>query len=60
MIPVCFKCKHFDRKHSFIPVFKCKAFSKRIPNSIIKYGNKHLKPYPGDHGIQFEPLVTGG
>ena len=46
MIPVCFECKHFDRKHSFVPVFKCRAFKDRIPKLIVVGGNKHLQPLP--------------
>ena len=32
----------------------CKAFPDRIPEEIAYGSNKHLKPYPGDHGIQLE------
>jgi len=32
----------------------CKAFPKGIPDEIAFGNNKHLKPFPGDNGIQFE------
>ena len=49
-------CKHFIGirtvgKHA---QFVCKAFSKGIPEDITYGTNLHLKPYPGDNGIQFE------
>ena len=33
----------------------CKAFPKGIPDEIAYGNNKHLEPFPGDNGIQFEP-----
>jgi len=54
------KCKHYlgvknDGDESTERNY-CAAFSDGIPK-IIAYGeNKHDKPYPGDNGIQFEPL----
>ena len=49
---VCNKCRYlldggFKRK--------CKAFDE-IPLEIWKGKNRHRKPYPGDNGIQFEPV----
>lgn len=34
---------------------KCKAFDA-IPADILRGANDHTKPYPGDHGIQFEAI----
>ena len=34
----------------------CDAFPDGIPFQIAYGDNKHLKPYKGDHGIQFEPI----
>ncbi len=46
----CVKCKYLkDRKE-----YKCKAFDV-IPETIWNGDNDHIKPYPGDNGIQFEP-----
>jgi hypothetical protein len=32
----------------------CKAFPDGIPSEIAYGDNKHLKPYPGDNGIQYK------
>lgn len=48
--PICFDCKHFRG------LFHCDAFPDRIPQAIIESEHDHTKPYPGDHGIQFDPL----
>jgi len=32
----------------------CEAFPDGIPLEIIEGINLHVKPYKGDHGIQFE------
>lgn len=60
-IPQCFKrnCKHYigvegEREDMSDHKVVCKAFPKGIPR-VIAYGtNLHKRPYPGDHGIQFE------
>ncbi len=48
--PACLKCKHFKS------LWKCDAFPEGIPDVILNAENDHGQPYPGDHGIQFEPL----
>lgn len=48
----CIFCKHREEGNNFT----CAAFPNGIPNAIIFGENKHFKPFPGDHGIQFEPL----
>jgi uncharacterized Fe-S cluster-containing radical SAM superfamily protein len=47
----CAYCKHYrDELH-------CKAFGDvQIPREIIINRHDHRKPYPGDNGIQFEPI----
>ena len=51
--PVCLKCEHFfDEKGPL----KCEVFPEGIPEEIATGENKHKKPYPGDHGIQFKQL----
>jgi hypothetical protein len=34
----------------------CEAFPGGIPDEIFHFGNRHTKPFKGDHGIQFEPI----
>ena len=59
--PNCSKreCRHFlgvlpDDRLESPDIMICTAFPKGIPD-VIAYGpNLHLKPFPGDHGIQFE------
>jgi len=61
MKPKCFarKCSHFtgvdqpdgtERTERVV----CEAFPKGIPSEIAYGKNLHLKPFPGDRGIQFE------
>ncbi|WP_048183672.1 hypothetical protein [Methanosarcina siciliae] len=59
--PVCTLCKHFRRQKEIkfdglnpIHEHKCDAFPDRIPDEIWRGDNDHKKPFPGDHGIQFE------
>jgi hypothetical protein len=59
--PICIDCKHFVNKD-----WSCKAFPEGIPQEIlvgIPYKDnpgynrfEHTRPYPGDHGILFEPM----
>lgn len=38
------------------PVFICMAFPAGVPEVILSGTNYHTEPYPGDGGIQFEPM----
>ena len=50
--PVCLLCPHYRRSQ-----FRtCDAFPDRIPDEIWVYVDPHKKPFPGDSGIQFEPV----
>jgi len=51
--PSCFFCKHLIGEADRCKTGHCKAF-KDIPVEIWNGDNDHKKPYPGDHGIQFE------
>jgi hypothetical protein len=58
--PQCYKrgCVHFlgvknDGDESSERVI-CKAFPEGIPSVIAYENNLHVKPYPGDGGIQYE------
>ena len=44
----------FDESQEFV---HCKAFPNGIPSEIAYGNNLHLKPYPGDNGIQYEEGV---
>jgi hypothetical protein len=52
--PVCARCRHFDRDRRDADV--CEAFPNGIPDEIWKGEDDHSEPFPGDHGIQFEPI----
>ena len=46
---VCTFCRHLKQGRS------CAAFDD-IPAEIWTGTNDHRQPYPGDNGIQFEPI----
>lgn len=48
----CTTCKHLSDDLS---VLQCKAFPHGVPDAIIYGTHDHREPYPGDHGIQYEP-----
>ena len=50
--PVCLDSRHYRRSQPRT----CDAFPDRIPDEIWIYVDPHRKPFPGDHGIQFEPI----
>lgn len=47
----CATCKHKRQGAT------CTAFPNGIPIDILDGRNQHQRPYPGDHGIQFEPVT---
>jgi hypothetical protein len=46
----CVYCRHLTAGR------KCAAFPDGIPDEIEYNWVDHREPYPGDHGIRFEPL----
>lgn len=52
--PICYECAHFHADD--IENFGCDAFPRSIPMEIITGDADHHEPYPGDNGIQFEPV----
>ena len=49
-LPLCISCKWF------IDGGTCKAFPKGIPDDFLTGELQHTIPYPGDNGIQYEPI----
>ena len=52
----CYLCKSFTGKIKDVENIGCMAFPDGIPDHIKNGKNDHRKPYPGDNGIQFEPI----
>jgi hypothetical protein len=52
----CIECKHFDRIATREGIFRCAAFPEEIPDPILSSEHDHHEPFPGDHGILFEPV----
>lgn len=55
-LPKCVHCKNFIIDLDDTEKYPCKAFPDGIPNKIQMGEADHTKPFPGDHGIQFEAL----
>jgi hypothetical protein len=53
IIPQCFQCRHLDRGSVALT---CRAFPSGIPGAILLGDADHREPWPGDHGIRFEPV----
>lgn len=56
VVPQCCRCRHFDTSDPSGPA-RCKAFpdGDGIPAEIFLNKVDHHDPFPGDHGVRFEP-----
>lgn len=54
-VPPCFHCLHYHGYQEQDRWYRCAAFPDGIPHPIVFARKLHFEPYPGDHGIQFEP-----
>lgn len=51
--PICYGCRHKEAG----PDLKCGAFPGGIPTEILLSNADHRLPFPGDHGVRFEPVT---
>lgn len=49
----CNNCKHITKKTGNV-IYYCTAYLDGVPAEIALNIVDHKKPFPGDHGIQFE------
>ena len=54
--PICAKCKHLVMDCRREPY--CKAFPEGIPDDIFVRRCNHRRPFPGDNGVRFEPIMN--
>jgi hypothetical protein len=52
--PACVGCRYYDQ-----PEWACRVFPHGIPEAIRRGEHDHRSPYPGDSGLQFEPISPG-
>jgi len=53
--PQCVECRWLQGPPGDTGGWKCKAFPCGIPAEIVTSQRTHIRPYPGDGGIRFEP-----
>ena len=47
---ICDRCLHYKAD-----TVSCTAFPEGVPSVILVGQFNHMTPFPGDHGIRFEP-----
>jgi hypothetical protein len=55
VVPICIHCRHYATEPRGTDS-TCTAFPDGIPAAILRNRRDHRRPFPGDHGIQFEPF----
>lgn len=55
-VPLCMKCKHLQKTPPGEWGHRCAAFPAGIPKEIFAGEVEHIKPYDGDHGIQYAAI----
>ncbi len=58
VVPSCMSCRHYLRAVDGKGL-TCAAFPGGVPGAIATAEVPHTRPFPGDHGIQFEPREEG-
>lgn len=56
-IPFCFDCARFHEPgvKDGVPFYTCEAFPDGIPTEILVTQHDYDQPYPGDHGLRYQP-----